>query len=258
MELLFLGCGTSTGVPIVGCKCEVCQSEDKKNKRFRSSVLVTLDSGHTILIDTSPDLRTQGIDNNLTHIDSVLYTHIHADHIHGIDELRTYNFLQKSSIDVYGYKEHLDHIQHRFSYIFEDSIQKGGGKPLVDLNYIDPGKTFILYDAEITPIKCWHGKLVVMGYRINNLVYLTDINRIPEESWSLLENVDVLVLDALRYTPHSTHFSVDEAVEVAQKINARECYLTHMGHEIEYNKLLEYLPEGIQPAYDYLRVNVLK
>jgi len=256
MELLFLGCGTSTGVPIVGCQCDVCQSTDKRNKRFRSSVLVTLDNGHTILIDTSPDLRTQGIENGLTHIDSVFYTHIHADHIHGIDELRTYNYLQRSSIDVYGCKEHLDHIRKSFSYIFEEAIQRGGGKPLVDLKYIEANKSFELYDAEITPIQCWHGKLTVIGYRIDNLVYLTDVSDIPEEAYQFLDGVDVLVLDALRYTPHPTHFTVDEAVQVAKRIGARECYLTHMGHELDYSELVSKLPEGVKPAHDGLCVKV--
>ncbi len=256
MEVVILGCGTSTGVPIVGCNCKVCSSPHQRNKRLRSSIVVTLDSGENILIDTSPDLRQQALQNNLVRVNAVFYTHCHADHTHGIDEIRTYNYLQKQALDIYGAQEHIDHIRDQFRYIFEDSVQRGGGKPNVITHPVTMNQPFTLFGTTITPIQLWHGKLLVVGWRIGDFAYLTDVNRIPPESWSLLKGVQVVIMDALRYHYHDTHFTVEQAVEALQQLGAPINYLTHMGHELEYEDLLAYLPDGVEPAYDGLHFRV--
>lgn len=256
MELVFLGCGTSTGVPIVGCDCEVCRSDNPRNQRSRTSAFIALDNGCNILIDTAPDLRRQGLDNGLTHIDAVFYTHTHADHTHGIDELRIYNFLQRVPIDIYGATEHLEHIRRKFSYIFEASVQRGGGKPNLVMHEVVPGESFELFDETVTPVKLLHGRLRCLGWRIGSLAYLTDLSAIPDESYPLLEGLDLLVLGALRWQPHQTHYTIEEAFEQAEKIGAGRCVLTHMGHEVDYEEVCRRAPDFVEPAYDGLRIKI--
>ncbi len=256
MDVIILGCGTSIGVPALSCDCAVCMSDNPRNKRLRTSAAVRLDEGHTILIDTGPDLRQQALVNGLSRLDAIFYTHTHADHVHGIDEIRMYNYLQRRPMDIYGIPEHIGEIKQRFAYIFEPSIQKGGGKPNITPHIVTPGKAFELFGTPVVPITIQHGQLPCLGWRIGNFAYLTDVSHIPDESYPLLEDLDLLVLGALRYAPHSTHFNVDEAVKEAQRIAAKRCYLTHMNHELDYDELCRKLPPSIRPAYDTLRLTL--
>jgi len=256
MEVIILGCGTSTGVPVVGCPCAICRSSDPKNKRMRTSAAVRLDNGKTILIDTSPDLRRQALDNDLTRVDAVFYTHTHADHTHGIDEIRVYNFIQRMSIDVYGVEEHIAHIRRQFAYIFQDTVKQGGGKPQINCKVVRLGEAFELFGARITPIELCHGKLLSVGWRIGDFAYLTDLNAIPEASMELLRGVDTVVLGALRWRPHDTHFTIDEAVEAAKRLGARRTWLTHMSHDVDWADAASKLPETIQLAWDSLRFSL--
>jgi phosphoribosyl 1,2-cyclic phosphate phosphodiesterase len=246
MRVIILGCGTSTGVPIVGCNCFTCISNNPKNKRTRTSVLIQTHKKN-ILVDTSTDLRFQALAYGITKIDAVLYTHSHADHTHGIDDLRTYNFMNKMVIPCYGSPETVSTIKINFRYIFDGSYA-AVGKPQLEITSITDELDF--YGIRITPIEIHHADWLIYGYRIGNMAYLTDCSGIPEKSMNRLRRLDLLIIDALRYTPHSAHFSVDQAVEYTRMIEPRVSVLTHMGHELEYDELSRKLPEGIVPAYD--------
>ena len=210
MKLLFLGTGTSTGVPSMCCPCEVCRSNDPLNKRLRSSVLFQND-GFNLLVDTSTDLRQQCLRYGITHVDSVLYTHHHADHVHGIDELRCFNFFNKTNIPCYGSPMTLGMIQKNFSYIFDGVKPEGGGIPQLILNTVDGG-SFSLGDMTVIPIDITHGKITILGFRVNDTAYITDCSGIPESSKELLRDLDLLVLNALGFEPHPTHFCLDQAL----------------------------------------------
>lgn len=248
-----LGTGTSSGVPVIGCKCLTCISDNPKNKRTRSSVLLSLDSGKNILIDTAVELRQQMINNDVKCVNAVLYTHAHADHVHGLDDIRFFNMLQKTSIPCYGNKLAINSLEKMYYYIFEDG-QVGGGKPLITLNIIND--IFELEGETIIPIAAYHGTLPILGYRIRDFVYLTDVNSIPESSYSLLNDADVLVIGALRQTPHPTHFSVSEAIEVINRIKPKRAYLTHVGHTLEYTETSAELPENVYLSYDGLELKI--
>ena len=246
MKVIILGCATSTGVPIIGCDCPVCTSENLKNKRTRCSVFIQT-GGKNILIDTSPDLRLQAFAHNITKIDVVLYTHSHADHTHGIDELRTYNFINKMKIECYGSPQTVSNIKENFKYIFDGSYS-AGGKPKLELTAVT--EDFDINSIRIIPIEINHADWLIFGYRIGKMEYLTDCSGIPDVSLEKLKGLDLLIIDALRYKPHPAHLSVDQAVEVINRIGPRLAVFTHMGHEIEYNSLLQQLPEGVMPGYD--------
>jgi len=248
MKVIILGCATSTGVPIIGCNCSVCTSQNPRNKRTRCSAFIQT-RGKNILIDTSPDLRMQAFTKNITRIDVVLYTHTHADHTHGIDELRTYNFINKMTISCYGSPQTISNIKENFKYIFDGSYS-AGGKPSLELTAITDD--FDIDGIRIIPIEINHADWLIYGYRIGKMAYLTDCSGIPEVSLGKLKGLDLLIIDALRYKPHPAHLSVDQAVEVINKIGPRLAVFTHMGHEIEYDSLLERLPEGVMPGYDGL------
>ncbi len=246
MRVIILGCGTSTGVPIIGCNCSTCTSNNPKNKRTRTSVFVQTYKKN-ILIDTSTDLRFQALTHEITRIDVVLYTHSHADHTHGIDDLRTYNFVNKMVIPCYGNPQTVSTIKMNFRYIFDGSYA-AGGKPQLEITSITD--EFDFHGIRITPIEIHHADWLIFGYRIGKMAYLTDCSGIPETSMKKLKGVDLLIIDALRYTPHSAHFSVDQAVEYTNRIEPRLAVLTHMGHELEYDELSRALPDDIMPAYD--------
>ncbi len=247
-----LGSGTSTGVPVVGCDCAVCRSGDPRNKRTRPSVLLEMARGN-VLIDTPPDLREQALRVGLARVDAVLFTHAHADHIFGLDDLRPFNFRQGGAIPCYGAAETLARIRQVFSYAFETS-QEGGGKPQIELHPVRA--PFALLGEEYVPVPAWHGELEVFGYRRGSFAYLTDVHRIPEESWPLLTGLDVLVLSALRYRRHPTHFSLEEAVEAARRIGARRTIFTHLAHDVDHAALATPLPPGIELGYDGLVVGI--
>src|SRR6476646_630618 len=256
MRLTFLGTGTSFGVPQVGCSCAVCRSTDPRDKRSRSAALVETGSG-TILIDTPPELRLQLITSGVTRIDAVLYTHEHADHISGIDDLRIFSVRQRRALPVYGPPETLDRLRGAFSYIFDDHrVYEGTSKPDLDLHAIEPGRAVEVAGSEILPLGFRHGHLRVYGYRIGGLAYITDAKAVDEPERRRLEGLDTLVLNALWWRPHPTHLSIAEAIQTAQMLGARRTYLTHLTHETGHAELAAQLPNGIMPAYDGLTVEV--
>lgn len=251
-KVTILGCGTSTGVPLLACTCPTCRSRDPRNKRLRSSVSIQV-RDKVFLIDTTPDLREQGLRNRMFWIDAVLFTHPHADHTHGIDELRSYNYLMTRRIDCYGNAWTLGAIRNKFDYIFKKT-QKGGGKPLIDLHRLRGGKT--IAGIRVIPLECSHGNLGVLGYRIGDVAYLTDITEIPSRTLPKLRGLKLLVLDCLRYRPHPTHLNVTAAIELAKKIGAKKTVFTHMGHEVEYKTFARSLPENMTPAFDGLVIHI--
>jgi len=253
LYITFLGTGTSHGVPIIGCNCKTCTSDDPKNKRYRSSIYVETNEKN-ILIDTSPDLRTQLLENNITDIDLVLFTHAHADHIMGFDDLRAINRLNKEDIPCYGNKETLDALRRKFRYIFEKKDYCKFAIPSV--NMIEINNTIKFGNLKITPLPVQHNHDIVLGYRINNMAYITDCSHIPKDTSKLIEDIDMLILDALRYESHPKHFNIDQAVEVIKDLGVPKAYLTHISHEIEHNKVNQKLPEGIELAYDGLKVEI--
>jgi phosphoribosyl 1,2-cyclic phosphate phosphodiesterase len=249
MKISFLGTGTSTGVPVVGCRCAVCTSDDPKNHRLRQSVKIEA-GGKYFLIDTTPDLRLQLLRDPIPRLDFVLYTHSHSDHMMGLDDIRPFNFRQRESIDAYASSHTAKAIRRAFGYIW-DSSQLGGGKPQLELHEVTG--TFRHGDIEIVPLPVAHGNWTILGFRIGAFAYITDTNGIPDSTMKLLEGVEVLALDGLRPSPpHPTHFTIDESVEVAQRIGARETWLIHLTHEVDHPTLDATLPDGIRLAYDGL------
>lgn len=260
MKVTILGSGTSQGVPIVGCKCPGCTSKNPKDKRLRVSVYIETDvklntKPLRILIDTSPDFRQQMLVNNITDIDAVLYTHYHVDHIMGLDDIRQINQLQKKHVELFANKETAHRIRQTFSYIFDENTYKGGGIPVVDLHEISD-EPFDVMGQEVIPLQYMHGPTTVYGFRIGDFAYMTDCNFIPETEFEKLKGLKVLVIDALRYRKHETHFSVDEAIEAAQKINAKQTYFTHMTHDIVHDEANKKLPSHIELAYDGLQFEI--
>jgi len=252
MDITFLGTGTSHGVPIVGCKCKTCLSNDSKNNRLRSSIYIKTKQKN-ILIDTTPDLRFQLLRNNITDINLVLFTHSHADHIMGFDDLRAINRINKKDIPCYGNKETLDDIKKKFEYIFQEHKYKFA---VPGVNLIEISKKISFGELDITPIPIKHNNDTILGYRINNFAYITDCSFIPESSYELLEGVELLILDALRYKKHPKHFNIEQAIEVIKEIGVKQAYLTHISHEIEHNEVDNKLPDGINLAYDSLKIKL--
>ncbi|MDA3851614.1 MAG: MBL fold metallo-hydrolase [Spirochaetaceae bacterium] len=251
MEIIMLGCGTSCGVPMLRCNCSVCKSTSPKNKRTRSSLMI-IHQGFHLLIDTSPELRLQLLNNSINNVDSLLITHDHADHIHGLDDLRPFCF--DKPMDVYGKSEHLQEIRNRFSYIFKET-QEGGGKPQLSLLPLDE-EQIILGGMNIIPLAIKHGELDILGYRINDVAYITDCSFIPENTMNKLKGLKLLIIGALRYKKHSTHFTIDEALDIIKKTGPQRALFTHLNHDVDYHKLYEELPKGIEPGYDGLRINI--
>ncbi|HEU5254508.1 MAG TPA: MBL fold metallo-hydrolase [Vicinamibacterales bacterium] len=245
-----LGTGTSHGVPMIGCACATCRSTDPRDRRLRPSIYVAVPERARILVDTATDLRQQALEHKLARVDAVLFTHAHADHILGLDDLRSFNALQGAAIPCYGNREALDAVRRQFPYVFEAPLQEGGGVPQLTTNEITG--PFAVGGVRVVPVPLWHGKLPILGFRFGNFAYLTDCNRIPDEAWTLVAGVDILVLDALRDTPHETHFTVAEAVAAAERIAPRLTYFTHMTHDLPHAKTNARLPAGVELAYDGL------
>jgi len=248
MQMTFLGSGTSGGVPVISCDCTVCRSLNPKNKRLRSSVLFQVE-GLNILVDTSPDLRQQLLRQPIPRVDAVLYTHAHADHIFGLDELRRFNYLQKERIPAYAHPETSIKLRSIFDYAFHEGALRPG---VPNLSLMDIKGKFSIAGIEIIPVPLLHGNQEILGFRIGDLAYCTDVSAIPETSYPLLENLEYLILDALREKPHPTHFSLDQAIDQAQKINAKQTYFTHISHILDQDKHGQGLPESIRFAYDGL------
>jgi phosphoribosyl 1,2-cyclic phosphate phosphodiesterase len=257
MRLTFLGTGTSFGVPQIGCGCAVCHSTDPRDRRTRAGAVVEADRS-TILIDTPPELRLQLLAGGFTDVDAVVYTHEHADHISGIDDLRMFSVRHRHPLPVYGPRETLDRIRASFHYIFDDSVRpyEGTSKPSLELHAVEPDVPIRVAGIEVMPLAFRHGHLRVFGYRFGRLAYLTDVKAIPEAERRRLQGLDVLVVNALWWRPHPTHLSIGEAIEAAQALGARRTYLTHLTHETGHADLAARLPPGILPAYDGLTVEV--
>jgi phosphoribosyl 1,2-cyclic phosphate phosphodiesterase len=251
MRVTFLGTGTSHGVPMIGCACATCRSADPRNRRLRPSIYIET-SDSRVLVDAGPDLRAQALRHELARIDAILFTHGHADHILGMDDLRRFNAMQKAAMACYGDERTLGDIRRVFGYVFDPSTAKGGGLPQLELFQVLGA--FSLGVSEVQPIPLWHGERQIFGYRIGRFAYLTDCNAIPDESWALLADLDVVVLDALRERPHPTHFSVSEAIDAARRIGAGRTYFTHMCHDLSHQATCDRLPEGMTLAYDGLVV----
>lgn len=251
MKFTILGSGTSTGIPMVGCNCRVCSSTDPKDKRTRTSLLVE-NEGRYILVDTSPDLRTQAIRQNIPFIDAVLFTHAHADHIHGIDDLRGFHFVHKSIIPCYASQETLVDIDSKFSYIFTGHSDYGYHQ-LLQPHAVE--NQFQLFGLTVTPIPLMHGTMPATGFRFDDFAYLTDCSSIPDESIPLLAGLDTLVIDALRHTPHPHHFNIAGAILASRKVGANRTFLTHLTHEISHAEEAS-LPERIFFAYDGLSLEL--
>ena len=262
-----LGSGTSHGVPSIGCDCAVCRSTDPRDRRMRPSILIELPGPHSpgaanafasrvrsILVDTSTDLREQAIRNGVRRVDAILFTHSHADHVMGIDDVRRYNQMQRGPIPCYADEGTLTNLRTMFSYIFDPPKQVGGGLPQLSLFRI--GGPFMLGGAEIVPVPLLHGALPVLGFRIGSFAYLTDCNRIPDRSWPLLAGVRTVILDALRHRPHSTHFSVAESIAIAKTIGVDRAYFTHICHDLPHAETNASLPKGIELAYDGLTLEI--
>jgi len=251
-RLLLLGTGTSVGVPMIGCDCHVCTSPDPRNQRTRCAVVAGLPNGN-LLIDTPPDLRVQLLRERIKIIDAVLYTHEHADHLFGLDDLRLMPFYLGHPVPLYCRETVERRIRHSFDYAFPKvEPTHHGAVPQLQFHRIDHDP-FEVLGAQVLPILLEHGpRFTALGFRIGNIAYCTDTNGIPPESWSLLSDLEVLILDALRPRPHVTHFSLDEAVEVAQRLKPKRTYFTHVSHELDHAATNSQLPDGMELAYDGL------
>lgn len=277
MKVTILGSGTSHGVPIIACDCAVCRSTDPRDRRLRPSVLIDLgdrqaagprvrepgaDSSSRarlaravryVLIDTSTDLRAQALANDVRSVDAILFTHSHADHVLGLDEVRRFNQVQGGPIPCYGDETTLGEVRRVFAYAFAPP-SVGGGVPQLSLFRI--AGPFSLGGVEVVPVPLFHGPRPILGFRIGGFAYLTDCNSIPDESWPLLRGVRVLVLDALRHRPHSTHFTVAQALDVVSRLGPERTYLTHVAHDLSHAATSAQLPAGVQLAYDGLVLNI--
>jgi phosphoribosyl 1,2-cyclic phosphate phosphodiesterase len=273
LKVTFLGTGTSHGVPMIGCACDVCRSTDPRDQRTRPSILIEIglslapmsgalpgsgspiaDAVRTILVDTSTDLRAQALAHRVARVDAILFTHSHADHILGLDEVRRFNVLQKGAMPCYGDERTLDDLRQTFSYIFNKATLPGGGTPQILLTRILGA--FSLGGVEILPVPIFHGPRPILGFRLGSFAYLTDCSRIPDGSWSLLAGVRTLVIDALRERPHPTHFSVREALDAVARVAPDRAYFTHICHDLPHAATCARLPAGVELAYDGLVLEV--
>lgn len=254
LQVTVLGCGTSSGVPTIGCDCEVCVSSDPRNKRLRSSIYIQKGDAR-ILVDCGPDFRQQALRERIRKVDALFITHTHADHINGIDDLRAINWVQKGPIGVYSNQSFLDHLKCAYGYCFNPP-QMGGGVPKLEFHPMIEAVKDSVHGIQVTPIPVFHGKLPILGFRFDDFVYLTDVSRIPESSFPLIEGAHTLVLSALRNRPHETHYSVEQAVEQARAFSPRRTYFIHMTHDLDYETTNRALPADMQLLYDGLRFAV--
>ena len=267
LDLLFLGTGTSAGIPMIGCDCAVCHSTDPRDRRSRASVLIGYDETsedngsirRQILIDTTPELRLQMTGNHINRVDAVLYTHAHADHIFGLDDLRRFNVVMNGPVHIHAEESVLTTFRQMFRYIFEPhtNANKSFVAELI-AHAVEPLLPVELFGAKWTPLRLMHGRLPIVGFRVDHgghaIAYCTDVSVIPQETWPLLEGLDVLVIDALRYRPHPTHMTIDQAIEGAEVVKPKQTYFTHIAHDISHAEVAPRLPENVFLAWDGLRV----
>ncbi|HIE52815.1 MAG TPA: MBL fold metallo-hydrolase [Armatimonadetes bacterium] len=252
MEIVVLGSGTSTGVPVIGCECEVCRSTHPKNKRTRPSLLLRAGE-RAVLIDAGPDFRQQALREGLWHLDAVVLTHAHADHLLGLDDLRVFNFRQQAPLPLYGSPATLATVQQMFAYAFE-APSEGSSIPQFVLHPIEG--PFTVAGLPFLPLPVWHGEMEVLAFRVYDFAYVTDVSLIPARVVDQLKGLDLLILDALRYRPHPTHFSLTEALEVVATLRPRCTYLTHLTHHFDHETVNAQLPSGVKLAYDGLRLEI--
>lgn len=251
-RLEFLGTGTSQGVPMIGCSCEVCCSADPRDRRLRASALVDY-CGKRFLVDAGPDFRYQMLRAGVSHLDAILLTHNHKDHTGGLDDIRAFNYLEKKATQIYCEKYVEDSLRQEYSYAFAEN--KYPGAPDWDVHIIDD-KPFSIDGVEIIPIRGKHFTLPVLGYRFGNIAYCTDMNRIPDEEFQKLAGLEHFIINCVRRGRHISHYSLEGALEVAARVGARHTWLTHLSHQLpRYEDLLKELPEGVRPAYDGLVIN---
>jgi phosphoribosyl 1,2-cyclic phosphate phosphodiesterase len=251
LRLTFLGTGTSTGVPAVGCPCEVCRSEDPRDKRLRASVLLEFD-GRAVVVDTGTDFRQQALRVGLDRLDAVLFTHDHADHIFGLDDIRPFNFRTRKPVPCYADERTWRGLRRVYEYVFSPAPY--GGIPQVEPHVVDG--PFELFGRPFVPLYVVHGRLPVVAYRFGRGAYATDCSEIPDETVRALAGLDVLVIDGLRYADHPTHMTIPKALEYIERIAPRRAYLTHMNHEVSHEAVSRELPPGVELAYDGLVVEV--
>ena len=249
MKVTFLGTGTSHGVPMIGCTCPTCESDDPRDTRLRPSLYIETPQT-AVLVDAGPDLRQQALTHKVRRVDAILFTHGHADHILGMDDVRQFNAMQRGAMPCYGDVQTLDDIRRMFAYVFDPATPRGGGLPHLELFTI--GGAFCVGDLEVQPVPLFHGRRPILGFRFGGFAYLTDCSRIPDASRPLLRDLDVLVLDALRIRPHPTHFSLDEAIEAAAEVGAGRTFFTHMCHDLKHADTCARLPAGMTLAHDGL------
>lgn len=253
MKITFLGTGTSQGVPVIACECEVCTSNNSKDQRLRSSVMIETE-GNTFVIDAGPDFRTQMLRAKVKHLDAVILTHAHKDHIAGLDDVRAFNFIQKKAIDVYSREDVQTAIKNEFSYAF--AVYKYPGVPEINLKTVE-NKEFEINQIKIIPIEVKHMELKIFGYRIGNFTYITDCNYISDEEFEKIKGTEILVINALRMKKHVSHFTLDEAIDVIKKIQPKKAYLTHISHMMGLHEEVENeLPSNIHLAYDGLTIEL--
>lgn len=254
-RLIFLGTGTSTGVPVLGCDCSVCTSSDPRNQRTRPSVLLAFPAGN-LLIDTTPEMRMQLLRERVRRVHAIAFTHHHADHLFGLDDARLFPKWIGGPVPVFCEQETEECIKRVFSYAFRENTEHwpAGFVPKIQFVRIRPGVPFEVLGQQVMPIRLDHGPFTVLGFRVGNLAYCTDVNRIPDASWSLLEGLDTLVLDALRFRPHPTHFSLQEALAVIDRLKPRRTLFTHLSHDLDHSPTEAMLPANVGLAYDGLGV----
>lgn len=253
MKVTFLGTGTSQGVPVIGCHCEVCRSMDFRDKRLRSSIHIE-EAGKSFVIDTGPDFRQQMLREHIHKLDAIIYTHGHKDHIAGLDDVRAYNFLHNMDMPIFGTSDVLKQLQVEFHYAFGEL--RYPGTPQLQLNEIN-GEKFEVSGVPFIPLPVKHFKLPVLGFRINNFCYITDANHIPDSTYEKMKGTRVLVLNALQREKHISHFNLSEALDVATKVGAEQTYLIHISHKLGQHKQIEKeLPNSIALAYDGLAITI--
>lgn len=254
LQITVLGSGTSAGIPTIGCSCKVCTSTDPRDNRLRPSIAIRTE-GRTFVVDTTPDFRCQILRSKIDRLDAVLYTHAHADHIMGLDDVRPFNFRQRGEIPIYGSFETIEVIQRVFAYIFTGE-QSDTWIPKIRSHAFGPEDNLDLYGIHVSPIRVMHGKATVYGFRIGGFAYLTDHSEIPEDSMEKLKGLDTLFLDALRHKPHPTHSTVERSLKHVEELKPRMTYFTHLSHDLGHARTEELLPPHVRLAYDGLEIRV--
>lgn len=255
MRITFLGTGTSQGVPVIACHCKVCSSSNPRDKHLRCSSLVETNEGKNILIDIGPDFREQMLRHKVEHLDSILITHAHRDHVGGIDDIRSFNYVQNKAMDLYGNSQALKTIRNDYHYIFEH--HEFPGLPEAVMHEIDGSSPFIAAHIEVVPVKAMHKTLPVLGYRLERFGYLTDCNHIEKAELEKLKGVDVLAIGALRKEKHFSHFCLSEALQVIEEIHPRSAYIIHVSHQMGlYDQIESELPDHVHMAYDGLKIEI--